>query len=216
MCIRLFRHPALSGKEVAPDQRFRRRPLNPISPATSAGCSLRRRRSALAKLSTDFGVPALRVDRHLAVKLGDRQPGAPSPEARIHACRLPRHRRAAAVAALGQRVIEAPDRIFHAVERNVGLGKAELLALEQEHCPFQREQKREAELGERIVAALERLPGLPARNDAQEIMVGKRDAREKARPAVPALISGANRARRQRRAFEKIEGIDGIEAFAPI
>ena len=157
-------------------------------------------------------VRRLHIHRALAVIIRDRQPGRARAEPGLRLLRLPRDRRAAAVAPLGPGEIEIADGVVNILLLEVDLRQAQLLALIHQHRALEGDEQRERELGERIVA----LPAAPAGDGADDIVIGKGHARREVRQVLQQpLVIIAEDGRREGEILDEGEGIGAVEMLGP-
>ena len=93
-------------------------------------------------------VGLLRIHRQRQVTGIDRQPGLDGGEAGVGLIRMPGHGRTGAVAAQGLGPVGDGLGIDQPLERHLGLGQAQLLALIDEDIAAQADQQHQGHLGE--------------------------------------------------------------------
>ncbi len=105
------------------------------------------------------------------MRWANRQPGLAHAKTQIGGAPIPRHRRAAAIAPLGQRVIEITYRIFKLVAAQIRFRQAQFLPLINQRRASHGQQQSQHQLGQRIGC----IGPAKAAARAHHIMVGKRD-----------------------------------------
>ena len=176
-------------------------------PEAKAGRLRRQRRNWRVKARVDLGSCCLGAHGQAAMRLRHRQPGLGGGEAGLRRLGLPRHRGAAAVAALEVRPEIDAVGVLQLLVRHLGLGQAQLLALVQEGGAAQRGQQRDQQARQPRVG----LGAAPAGRHALDVVVGEGPGR----PAIGGrLLEGDQRGGDMRRVeglVQQAEIIGGVQ-----